>query len=90
MRLILILVLVIVVVGGALFAALNSASIPVDFYLMQVRMPAGIALLGSLLTGWLLGGLVAWLGHGRLRRNLRAMRRVHAQTQADVARRDGA
>ena len=82
MRLTLILVSVFVVVCGALFAALNRVVIPIDFYLVQVRVNAGIALLGTLAIGWLLGGFVAWMGHGRLRRDLRAARRARAQANA--------
>ena len=82
MRLTLIFAFVFVVVCGALFSALNRVAVPIDFYLVQVRLNVGIALLGTLAIGWLLGGFVAWMGHGRLRRDLRVMRRTHAQAAA--------
>ncbi|HEY0230493.1 MAG TPA: lipopolysaccharide assembly protein LapA domain-containing protein [Dokdonella sp.] len=75
MRLILIVAVLLVVGLGALFGALNAESIPVDLYFFAVHVPTGLALLGSLLLGWLLGGLVAWFGQvPRLRRELRKAR----------------
>jgi uncharacterized integral membrane protein len=80
MRLILIALLLSVIVLGALFGALNGARVPIDFYLVQTEVPIGAALLGALLVGWLLGGLVAWLGHlPRLRRQTRIIRDLHVQ-----------
>lgn len=76
MRLILIVPIVFVVACGALFGVLNGARVPLDFYFTSVEMPLGIALLGTLLLGWVLGGLVAWLGHApRLRSEMRMLRR---------------
>ena len=75
MRLILIVVVLLVVGLGALFGALNPGPIAVDLYFAQVQLPTGLALLGCLLLGWLLGGLVAWFGQvPRLRRELRKAR----------------
>ena len=75
MRLILIVVVLLVVGLGALFGALNPGPIAVDLYFAQVQLPTGLALLGCLLLGWLLGGLDAWFGQvPRLRRELRKAR----------------
>lgn len=83
MRLILILLILIVVAVGAWFAALNAAWVPLDFQFFHVQAPIGVALLASLLIGWLLGGLVAWLGPTpRLRRELRQLRQELRQTRA--------
>jgi len=76
MRLILIVLTLLVIAIGALFGALNAGRIALDFYFFQTEVPTGAALLAALLLGWLLGGLVAWLGQvPRLRRDLRAARR---------------
>ncbi len=84
MRLILIVVVLLVIGLGALFAALNADSIVLDLYFFAVHVPIGLALLGSVLLGWLLGGLVAWFGQvPRLRRELRkAQRPSHEQRNA--------
>lgn len=82
MRLIFVLLILVVVACGALFGALNGARIAIDFQFAQVEVPTGIALLVALLAGWLLGGLVAWFGHARLRRELRALRRRSVQPAA--------
>jgi len=75
MRVILIVVVVLVIGLGALFGALNAEPIGIDLYFFAVNVPAGLALLGTLLFGWLLGGLVAWFGQvPRLRRELRKAR----------------
>ncbi|HEY0178566.1 MAG TPA: lipopolysaccharide assembly protein LapA domain-containing protein [Dokdonella sp.] len=76
MRLILIFLVVLVAVGAAAFAALNATRAPIDFYVWHVELPIGAALLATLALGWLLGGLVAWVGQvPRLRRALRAAER---------------
>jgi uncharacterized integral membrane protein len=93
MRLILIVLILLVIAAGAAFGALNAARVPIDFYFFQASLPAGAALLAALLAGWLLGGLVAWVGEvPRLRRELRAARRTLHAAQADgaAAPREGA
>ncbi len=74
MRVIFTILVLIVIACGALFGALNGARIPLDFYFTQVSLPAGVALLGALLVGWLLGGIVAWCGHWPNRRAARRNR----------------
>jgi putative membrane protein len=79
MRLILIVLILFVIACGALFGALNGVRIPLDFYFVRITIPTGVALLGALLVGWLLGGIVAWLGQmPRMRRERRGARRSHA------------
>jgi uncharacterized integral membrane protein len=83
MRPILIVLLLSVVVAGALFGALNGAPVGVDFYFFRCEVPLGGALLGALVLGWLLGGLVAWLGHlPRIGRQQRIIRDLNARQRA--------
>jgi len=83
MRIALIVLTIAVLVAGALFGALNSARAPIDFYFASIEVPLGAALLCALVLGWLLGGLVAWLGQQpRLRRQARALRDLHARSRA--------
>lgn len=90
MRLILIVLTLLVIVCGALFGALNAGRATLDFYFFSIDAPVGIALLGALLLGWLLGGTVAWLGQvPHLRRQLRALRR-ESVTRDMAAEREGA
>lgn len=81
MRLIPALVILVVVACGAVFSALNAAPIAIDFHFVQITLPTGIALLAALLCGWLIGGLVAWFGHRRLRRQMRAHKHSPAVTE---------
>jgi uncharacterized integral membrane protein len=91
MRLILIPLVLLVIAAGAAFGALNGARVPVDFYFFHLDAPAGAALLAALLAGWLLGGLVAWVGEvPRLRRELRDARRRLHEAQAAAAPREDA
>ncbi|MEO7324542.1 MAG: lipopolysaccharide assembly protein LapA domain-containing protein [Dokdonella sp.] len=90
MRLILIFLTLIVIASGAIFGALNGARIPVDFYFFQVNVPTGVGLLGMLLIGWLLGGLVAWLGQTRrLRHETREARASLRELDTAQARKGG-
>ena len=67
---------------GAVFGALNSDSVALDFYFFDANLPKAAALLSALLAGWLVGGLVLWLAVVMpLRRRLSRQRR-------DLARRD--
>ncbi|NCT66145.1 MAG: DUF1049 domain-containing protein [Rhodanobacteraceae bacterium] len=86
MRPLLIVLLVLVIAAGALFGALNGARVPIGFYVAEVEVPLGVALLCALLAGWLLGGLTAWLGQvPRLRRQLRAAQRELREARAASA-----
>ena len=73
MRPILLLSMLLVVVAGVAFSALNPALLELDFHFFRLQAPTGAVVLGALLLGWLVGGLVAWLGLApRLRRAMRA------------------
>jgi putative membrane protein len=83
MRLVLILVILLFIVFGALFGALNAERITIDLYFVQASVPKGAVLLGAVVIGWLIGGLVAWLGRvPRLHRDLRETRRQLREAQA--------
>lgn len=83
MRPILILLMLIVVAAGVAFGALNAVAVPLDFHFFRFEAPVGVALLAALLAGWLLGGLVAWLGPAaRQRRELRRLRQELRAAQA--------
>jgi uncharacterized integral membrane protein len=79
MRFGLILLVLLFAVAGAVFGSLNGQAIALDFYFGQVVLGKGAALLCALLAGWLLGGLLVYLGlvvplRRRLRRQTRQLR----------------
>jgi putative membrane protein len=77
--------IVLFALGGLLFGALNSETLGIDFYLFSLSLPKGVALLGAVLVGWLLGGIVVYFGLVlRLNRQLRAARRQHPASTALV------
>ncbi|UXI66626.1 lipopolysaccharide assembly protein LapA domain-containing protein [Tahibacter amnicola] len=61
MRFVWIVLLLVFLAAGALFGALNSDAVALDFYFFQSTWPKGAALLGGLLLGWIAGGAVVWL-----------------------------
>ncbi len=62
MRLLVILILVFFIGAGIVLGALNADFVSYDLAFVRLRVPQGAALLGTLVIGWLLGGLTAWLG----------------------------
>jgi lipopolysaccharide assembly protein A len=47
---------------GIIFSAINAESAELDFYFGSLSLPLGVLVLLSLLTGFMLGGLVLWAG----------------------------
>ncbi|MGH8121179.1 MAG: lipopolysaccharide assembly protein LapA domain-containing protein [Rudaea sp.] len=76
MRFAMILLVLVFAMLGALFGALNSENVAFDFYYAKLHSPKGAALLAALLLGWLLGGLLVYIGLV-----VRLRRRVQAQTR---------
>jgi uncharacterized integral membrane protein len=76
MRFGLILLVLLFAILGAVFGALNSESTAFDFYVGIIHVPKGAAFLCTLLLGWLIGGLVVYVGLVlRLRRRVRGLTR---------------
>jgi len=76
MRLGLIVLTLLFAASGAVFGALNSEGIDLDFYFGVLHLGKGVALLCALVLGWLLGGVVVYLGLvPGLRRRVRALTR---------------
>jgi len=62
MRLLVLLLLIVFLAAGVLLGALNADLVGYDLGFARIQLPKGAGLLGSLVIGWLLGGLTAWLG----------------------------
>lgn len=76
MRLFLIFLALLFVAAGAIFSALNGEPIAIDFYFARFTVAKGALLLVALLVGWIVGGLVVYVGMvPRLRRRVRALAR---------------
>ena len=76
MRLGLILLSLLFAAFGAVFGALNSDGIDLDFYFGVIHIAKGAALLCGLLLGWFVGGIAVYLGLvPRLRRRIRNLSR---------------
>lgn len=69
MRLLAIIFILLFIAAGIVLGALNADFVGYDLGFVQVRLPKGAALLGAVVIGWLLGGLVAWLGMSTRRRS---------------------
>lgn len=82
MRLVIVaLIIVLFVLAGIVFGALNVAMVGYDLGFAQVHVPKGAALLAALVAGWLLGGVVAWLGMG-VKRRRQGVHRTSARTSS--------
>lgn len=62
MRVVWTLLALLFVLAGAVFGALNGDSVAFDFYFFQPTLHKGAALLAAFLAGWLVAGLMLWLG----------------------------
>lgn len=85
MRLGVVVMVLISIAFGATFGALNSEQIQFDFYLVELQLPKGAALLAALLVGWVLGGLLVWFVRvRRLRRELRRCKRMLGDSRVEL------
>jgi uncharacterized integral membrane protein len=68
------------------FAAFNRGGINVDFWPFPyaITVPLFSVVLASLLVGFCLGGLVAWVSAGRYRRQSRALARQLTAAERDL------
>ena len=76
-------------VAGAAFGALNSQTIELDFYFGTLTLVKGGVVIGSVLLGWLLGGLLVYVGlvlplRRRLRVHARRLRQLEAAAHAEA------
>lgn len=84
MRVVWMMVALLLLVAGGLFGALNSDSVAFDFYVFQLDLPKGAALLGAVLAGWLAGGGLLYLAV------ILPLRRRVARQRRELLRRDEA
>ena len=76
---ILVLIVLLFVLAGIVFGALNPAMVAYDLGFATLHVPKGAAVLTALVVGWLVGGIVAWLGTGAKHRRLEREGRVIAK-----------
>jgi uncharacterized integral membrane protein len=68
---------------AVMFALSNSETVPVSlWWLWATDLPLYLLILGSLLLGFLLGAIVAWISGAARRRRIRALM-AQAREQAD-------
>jgi uncharacterized integral membrane protein len=79
-------------VAGAAFGALNSQPIELDFYFGTLTLVKGGVVIGALLLGWMLGGLLVYVGlvlplRRRVRVQTRRLKQLEAaaRSEADAA-----
>ena len=90
MRFGLILLVLVFALLGAVFGALNSQPVDLDFYFATLSLAKGGVLIAALLIGWLLGGLLVFLSmvlplRRRARRAERELRRRDLSTPPEPA-----
>jgi uncharacterized integral membrane protein len=69
------------------FALSNRGAIGLTLWPFDatIDLPIYLVVLGSLLLGFLLGGLIAWLAGGRVRRQARRLRQETRRQAAEIA-----
>jgi putative membrane protein len=85
MRVLVISIVVIFIAAGVVLGALNGELVTYDLVFARMQLPKGAGLLGALVIGWLLGGLVAWLGMSS--RSRRVPRSSNSGSDTSVPRR---
>lgn len=76
-------------VAGAAFGALNSQPVELDFYFGTLTLVKGGVVIGALLLGWMLGGLLVYIGlvlplRRRLRVQARRIKQIEAAAHAEA------
>lgn len=78
------LIILVFVLAGVVFGALNAAVVPFDMGFARVSVPKGAAVLAALVVGWILGGVVAWLGMSTRQRRRRRTDGARSSTTASA------
>lgn len=89
MRFVIIIIVVLFALAGIVFGALNADMVRFDVLFTHLSLPKGAVVLGSLVVGWVLGGLLVWLVavqplRLRLRRARKKLAKAHAATKPQV------
>ena len=84
-RILLAILFLVLLILGLSFAVLNSASVPLNYYLGKVDLPLALVVVGSLALGAILGVLVSLGIVLRLKRQVRHLRRQVQTAEKEVA-----
>ena len=84
-RILLAILFLVLLILGLSFAVLNSASVPLNYYLGKVDLPLALVVVGSLALGAILGVLVSLGIVLRLKRQVRRLRRQVQTAEKEVA-----
>ncbi|HKJ09523.1 MAG TPA: LapA family protein [Gammaproteobacteria bacterium] len=84
-RILLAILFLVLLILGLSFAVLNSASVPLNYYLGKVDLPLALVVVGSLALGAILGVLVSLGIVLRLKGQVRRLRRQVQTAEKEVA-----
>lgn len=84
MRIVMIVFYLLLIVIGVCFAALNATSVPVDFYLIRVKLPISVIIILALGFGVFLGSMLLLFKYWRLKVDNRKLHNQLRLTEKEI------
>jgi putative membrane protein len=83
-RIITIIIFIAVFAAGAAFSAINNGPVELNYYLGTITLPISVVVIGSIVTGIILGALAIFIGTLGLRYENRRLNKKIAVNEQEI------
>ena len=83
-RIITLIIFIAVFAAGAAFSAINNGPVELNYYLGTITLPISVVVIGSIVTGIILGALAIFIGTLGLRYENRSLNKKIAVNEQEI------
>ena len=83
-RIITLIIFIAVFAAGAAFSAINNGPVELNYYLGTITLPISVVVIGSIVTGIILGALAIFIGTLGLRYEYRRLNKKIAVNEQEI------